>query len=187
MTPNIIEFITYSALLGLSVSEAQEALLRSLYGLPLSKAQFDLYRHCTGREKPLEQPIGEVTVIAGARSGKDSRIAAPVLCYEAVFGDHERHLHRGERGIIALVAQDTRGAKIAFGYIRDYLTGSKLLASRVEDVTSNEIRLDNRISIVCYPCTLRSLRGWSIPAACMDELGFRYSNPKAKLFHWVNG
>lgn len=172
MTPDIIEFTTDPALLNLSISEAQETLLRSFYGLPLSKGQADIYEACTGRKNSPQGSIGEVTVIAGARSGKDSRIAAPVLCYEAIFGGHEKHLHRGERGTVALVAQDTRGAKIAFAYIRDYFTNSKLLASKVINVTTNQIDLDNGMSVVCYPCTLRSLRGWSIPAACMDELGF---------------
>ena len=36
-------------------------------------------------------------------------IAAPVVCYEALLGDHEHYLAKGERGVIALVAQDARG------------------------------------------------------------------------------
>jgi hypothetical protein len=64
-------------------------------------------------------PFAEATVIAGARAGKDSRIAAPIACLEAIFGRHPRHLTRGERGVIPIVAQDQRATKIAFGYIRD--------------------------------------------------------------------
>ncbi|MBI4443164.1 MAG: hypothetical protein HY649_07295 [Acidobacteria bacterium] len=32
--------------------------------------------------------------------------------------------------------------------------------------------LSNRITVSCFPCTLRSLRGWSIPTGVLDELGF---------------
>jgi len=102
-------------LLGVSLSPAQVTLLKSTYGLPLRKEELELFRQCTGREKYPGHPFGEVTVIAGARAGKDSRIAAPVAVYEAIFGGHEWHLGKGERAIIPIVAQDQRATRIAFG------------------------------------------------------------------------
>lgn len=170
--PDIIEFITDPQLLGLSLSPTQRTLLKAVYGLPLDSDELDLWRQCTGRESYPGQPYGEVTVIAGARAGKDSRIAAPVVCYEAVFGGHETHLARGERAVIPLVAQDQRATRIAFSYIRDYLTHSPLLTSMVEEVLSLEIQLANRVSVYCFPCVQKSLRGWSIPASVMDEVAF---------------
>lgn len=170
--PDIIEFVTDPQLLGLSISEPQEALLRVIYGLPLSAALLDMYRYCTARESYLDGGFGEATVLAGARAGKDSRIAAPIVCYEAIFGGHDRGLSRGERAIIPLVAQDKKASGVAFGYIKGYLAESKLLSSMIEEVLSLEIQLKNGISIVCFPCTHRSLRGWSIPAAVMDEVAF---------------
>lgn len=172
MKPTIVEFVTDPQLLGLSLSDAQECLLRSIYGLPLSGDQLELWRACTGRETYSGKPYAEVTVVAGARAGKDSRIAAPIVCYEALFGGHEEQLSRGERGMVPLVAQDSRAAGIAFGYVRSYLEGSPLLAGRVERVLTREIELTNGITVACFPCTLRSLRGWSIPVGVMDELGF---------------
>jgi hypothetical protein len=71
-----------------------------------------------------------VTVIGGARVGKDSRIAAPVVCYEALLGGHERHLAKGERGVIALVAQDARATRVAFCYVKDYLTDTPCWEAR---------------------------------------------------------
>ena len=132
----------------------------------------DIFHLCTSREGYPGHVFGEATVVAGARAGKDSRIAAPIVCYEALFGGHDKHLARGERAVIPLVAQDQRATKVAFGYIRDYLINSPLLASMVEEVLSLEIQLVNRVSISCFPCTQRSLRGWSIPAAVLDEVGF---------------
>ena len=173
MKPDIVEFVLSDEFLGLSLSQAQETVLRVAYGLPLSSEQLDLYRRCTGRQgRPPEAGFGEVTVIAGARSGKDSRIAAPVVCYEALCGGHEKLLARGERAIIPLVAQDLRATRVAFGYVRDYLTGSPLLSSMVAEVRNLEIALINGVTILCFPSTRRSLRGWSIPAAVMDELAF---------------
>jgi hypothetical protein len=172
--PSIIEFITDPQGLGLTLSLAQEVLLRAIYGLPLHLADhLDLWRLCTGRETYREQSFGEVTVIAGARSGKDSRIAAPMVAYEAAYGGHEAHLARGERGVIPLVAQDQRATRVAFTYVRDYVTGSPALRELLEDEPlALELRLANRLGVVCFPCTLRSLRGFSVPAGVMDELGF---------------
>jgi hypothetical protein len=80
-----------------------------------------IFRQCTGRET-YPGPFAEVTCAAGAPSGKDSRIAAPIVVYEAAFGGHHGHLARGERWMIPLVAQDARAARIAFGYIKAYVT-----------------------------------------------------------------
>jgi hypothetical protein len=171
--PSIIEFVTDAQLLGLSLSPAQRTLLRAIYGLPLGAEDLALWRECTGRETYPGRPFSEATVIAGARAGKDSRIAAPIVVYEAVFGGHERQVARGERGILPLVAQDQRATRIAFGYIKGYLTGSPMLRAMIADEPlAQEIALTNGLSIACFPCTVKSLRGWSIPAGVMDELAF---------------
>jgi hypothetical protein len=170
---NIIEFVTDAQLLGLSLSPAQETLLRAIYALPMTPEHQALYRLCTGRERLPEEPFGEVTVVAGARAGKDSRIAAPIVAYEALFGGHERNLAKGERGQIVLVAQDLRGTKVAFGYVREYLTGSTLLSAQLADAPlASEIPLANGLTITCFPCTIKSLRGWSVPCAALDELAY---------------
>src|SRR5262249_26339399 len=132
LKPSIIEFVTDPQLLALSLSEAQETLLRAIYGLPLTARQRELWQLCTGRPVYTGRGFGEVTVVAGARSGKDSRIAAPVVLYEAIIGGHERAVSKGERPVIVLVAQDQRATRIAFTYIRDYLTQSPVLASMVD-------------------------------------------------------
>jgi len=149
--PSIVEFVTDPQLLGLSVSPAQRTLLKSIYGLALDEEDFRIFRQCTGRDTYPAHPFGEVTEISGARGGKNSRIAAPCACYEAVFGGHERHLARGERAMIPLVAQDQRATKIAFGYIRDYMTRSPLPATLVEDVLTSEIVLTNGLTVACFP------------------------------------
>jgi hypothetical protein len=171
--PDIIEFVTSPDFIGLNISLAQETLLRSIYGLPLSDEQLQVWRHCTGRTVYPGRPFKEVTVIAGARAGKDSRIAAPIVLYECCFGGHEHILGKGEKGTVVLVAQDANATKIAFGYIREYLTKSSLLRSMLEgEPLASEIVLTNGLSIKCFPSTLRSMRGYSIPAAIMDEVAF---------------
>lgn len=172
--PNIVEFVTDPQLLNLKISEPQQVLLKSIYGLPLDDAERDIFHLCTGRtEYALGRGYDETTALCGARGGKDSRIACPVVLYEAVYGGHERHLSKGERGVVPLVAQDTRATAIARNYLADYITGSSLLSSMLDgDPVAQEIRLTNKMSIMCFPSTKSSLRGWSIPAAVLDELAF---------------
>jgi hypothetical protein len=166
--PNIIEFVTDPQLLGLSISPAQEALLRSIYGLPLTSEQMTLWTQCTGRQSYPGKPFSEGTIVCGARAGKDSRIAVPTLLWEAVLGGHKAA--KGERLVFPLIAQDARATRVAYGYARDYLTHSPVLRSCVKDIKASEIELTNGSSIICFSCTQASLRGYSIPAACLDEV-----------------
>ena len=170
---SIIDFVTDPQLLGLSVSKPQETLLRAIYGLPLPESQLEIWNACTGRESYPRHGFSEATVICGARSGKDSRIACPIASFEAALGNHDRYLTKGERAVIPLVAQDMRGSRIAFNYLKSHFTDSSLLKSMLEDEPlSNEIKLTNRTSIMCFPSTQSSLRGWSMPVGIMDEIGF---------------
>jgi hypothetical protein len=47
-----------------------------------------------------------------------------------------------------------------------------MLRSSVENVLALEIKLITRVSILCFPCTHASLRGWSNPCGGMDEPAF---------------
>jgi hypothetical protein len=80
---SIVDFVTDPQLLGLSISQPQETLLRSIYGLPLSGSRQDIWQQCTGRETYPRHGFSEATIICGARSGKDSRIATPIGAFEA--------------------------------------------------------------------------------------------------------
>jgi len=172
-TPTIIDFVTDPQLLDLSISKPQECLLRAIYGLPLPDDQMDTFYACTGRQSYSGAPFGEVTVLAGARSGKDSRIATPIAAYEACFAGHEKHLSRGEYGVIPLIAVNKEGTRIAFDYLRSYFLESPLLRSMLDgEPYANEIKLKNRITIKCFPSSQGALRGWSIPVAVFDEVGF---------------
>jgi len=184
--PSIVDFVTHPHYLGLALSTPQTALLKAIYGLDLTDEEGDLFRQCTGREsyKP-GHAFGEVTVIAGRRAGKDSRIACPIALYEAVFGGYEQQLHKGERGLIPLIAQDERSTRVAFTYIRDYLITSPALRTLLAEEFRYELRLVNHLAIIAFACTAKSLRGYSIPAAVMDEVAFFRSESGATVDYEV--
>jgi hypothetical protein len=167
---NIIEFIAHPGLLNdRSLSVAQQAVLKSIYGLTLNSEEREIYQRATGRSEYVDAEQAESTLIAGRRSGKTSKIGAPIAIYEA-FRDH--HLTRGDRAYVMLIAPVKNQAKTAMRFIRAYLNSSPLLKQYVARERSEEVELTNGISIVCYPCSYSTVRGPSVVCAICDEMAF---------------
>jgi len=177
-TRNIIDFIKHPKLINGNLSDYQETALRLAYGLPLSKHQKKIARECLDIEKlpPKQERLGrefaESTFICGRRSGKSDRLASNIAVYEAAMGGHEKHLSAGERGFILLIAQDRKAAKILYRYILAKFENSPLLSQLLKDVKGEEIDLTNNLTISVFSCTFRAPRGYSVPVALCDELGY---------------
>jgi hypothetical protein len=167
--PSIVQFVEQD--LGLPVSPAQRSLLKAIYAETPDAVDLDLYQRCTGRTAWPTQPIPEIVVIAGARSGKDSRIACPIVCFEALYGGHEKHLIPGEPARMTLIAQDRQGAGVAMSYIKAAFDREQL-RGKVAKTLADEIHLKNRISIAVHSCTKTSTRGFSIPCGILDEAAY---------------
>jgi phage terminase large subunit-like protein len=54
---------------------AWRACTAALFGEPMTAADLEVYRACTGRDRPPDGPVRRITVIGGRRSGK-TRTAA---------------------------------------------------------------------------------------------------------------
>ena len=161
--------------LGLVISVAQRVLLKAIYGLPLEgDEERDVYARCTGQREYVARNYGEVTVVAGRRSGKDSRIAVPIVLYEAVYGGHA--IAKGEVGVIPLFAQDGEATVTAFTYARDYVIQTPGLERFLDADHAKRLVLRSAtgqpMEVRCLPCTGRAVRGQSVPAAVLDEVGF---------------
>ena len=182
---SIIEFAVDEHLLGLDLSLGQRTLLKANYGLSLDSEELELYRECTGRQTPPDEPVQDLTAIIGRRGGKNSRIIASIAAYEAFCGGHEKYLAPGEEGVILIVSQVFRRARqTAFGLIRGAIFNSPMLSRSVVDDMAWELGLDNGLVIRCEPCSMRSIRGPAVPVALFDELGFWMSegwNPDAEV------
>jgi hypothetical protein len=167
---NIVEFIRHPDLLNdRSHSEAQLAILKSIYGLPLSPSELEIYRKGTGRQEYDATEQRKATIAAGRQSGKTGKIAAPIVCFEA-FRDHG--LPPGEVGYILLIAPTIAQAKLAHHYILKYLRRSPVLSKRVVKTTKYEIILDNGVVISCCACTYDGVRGRTIIMVVCDEFAF---------------
>jgi hypothetical protein len=166
---NIIQFLEHPALLAdRSHSKAQLTVLKSFYGLPLTQEELGIYLRDTGKTYDAREQR-EATLIAGRRAGKTSKLAAPIVVYEA-FRDHG--LPKNEEAFVVLTAPTLKQSAIALRHIKDYIRGSKILAACIVNTTRNELRLDNGVIISCFPRRRDSIRGRSVIVAILDEIAF---------------
>jgi hypothetical protein len=154
------------------------AFLTALFGLPLTAEQLELYRDCTGRETPPTTPATEAFLICGRRSGK-SFILALTAVYLAAFHHYRQFLAPGERGTIMVIAADRKQARTIFRYIGGLLTKVPMLARMVSRQTAEAFDLNNDVSIEVAVASFRSVRGYTVVAALLDELAFWRSDESA--------
>jgi len=167
--PSLISFVT--DWLSLEVSLYQRTLLKVLDAAPrLTGAEFEAFKQATHRHRYVPRRYPMACVVCGARSGKDSRIAVPLLLYHALFVDHRASV--GESLIFPLLAQDKLGAQTAFNYAQGYLKSLPVLNEQVEEYLTDEIRLTNGRVIRCYPATAAAVSGISAPMGILDEVAF---------------
>ncbi len=158
--------------------DAWRVFLAALFGLKLSAEGLEVYRRHTGRETQHAGPHQEAWVIAGRRGGK-SRIAALVATYVALFRDYSGVLARGERGVVSVLAADRRQARTIFRYVEGLVDAVAMLSAKVASRSRESISFDNGIDIEIHTSSYRSVRGYTIVAAILDEVAFWHSDDSA--------
>lgn len=168
---SILDFTEH--VLGISLSVAQRTILAAYYALPMPDQEHaECFRAIAGYDYHPRRYPGGLVIVAGARGGKTERLLAAPLVFEALCTDHAAYLSRGERATFPLIAQDGRAVRVAFGYIRAMLTETPELASFVRDVRAAEIDVGDRVTISSFACTVGGTRGYTIPAAGLDESAY---------------
>lgn len=184
----IIDAVRDPNIIGDVMSPAQEAALRAIYGLELKGEQLALAEQMAGSAWQPGTEQREAVFICGRRSGKSDKLAANVAIYEAFFRDHK--LSPGETGVVLLLAQNMRQAKVVKGYIEGKIDKSPILRRHVVAKRSQELELDNRITIAIHPASFRSVRGLSVVCCICDEIAFwwtedNYANPDVEVIRAV--
>jgi len=157
---------------------AWHAFLAALFALPMTPDQLAIYRECTGRDEPPSSPASEGWLICGRRAGK-SFVLALVAVYLAAFHSYRKYLAPGERGTIMVIAADRKQARTIFRYIGGLLTKVPMLRRMVERETAEAFDLNNDVSIEVAVASFRSVRGYTVVAALLDELAFWRSDESA--------
>lgn len=162
-----------------STWRAWEVYLRALFGLGIEgEGDLKLLRDCTGLDAVSESPARESFVIAGRRSGK-SFISSVIAVFLAAFKDWRPYLAAGEKGYIFVIANDRSQARIIKDYVGGILDSTPVLKAMVENNLKESIELKNGVTIAVKTSSYRTLRGFTVLAAIMEELSFWRSEESA--------
>jgi Arm DNA-binding domain len=142
------------------------------YALPtLTARQLELYQRCTGRMTPPIEPTSEAWMVIGRRGGK-SFVLALIAVFLASFRSYVEYLGPGERGTIAVIAQDRKSARTIMRYVLGLLKAVPMLKQTIEHVGKESVDLTNRLTIEIHTASFRTVRGYTVVAALCDELAF---------------
>ena len=146
-----------------------KAALRALFGLSLSDSDLNIYRDCTGRREPTREPVREGWFIVGRRGGK-SYVMALLAVYLSTVRRYE--LAPGERGVLMVIAQDRRQARVVRRYVGALLRNVPMLRSLIHHETKETVQLTTGVDIEIHTASFRSVRGYSVVGAICDEISF---------------
>ncbi|MEW8193980.1 MAG: hypothetical protein AB2793_09730 [Candidatus Thiodiazotropha sp.] len=163
---------------------AWRAFLCALFGLSMSKEALTIYQRHTGRIELPAKPFNEAWLVVGRRGGK-SFITALVAVYLACFFDYRKYLSPGERGAVMVLASDRKQSRVIIGYVKALLKQVPMLDRLVIRSTSEGIELKNNITIEVQTAAFRSVRGYTVVCALLDEIAFwrneESANPDAEI------
>jgi hypothetical protein len=150
--------------------DAWKTFLRVLFALPISIAEMNLYKQCTGRsDLPKAQP-NEMYLVIGRRGGK-SVICSLIAVYLACFRSYEKYRAPGEQLVVMLLAANRAQAKILLRYVGAFFD-LPILSSMVANRKAESIELISYVSVEIHTSDYRSVRGRTVIACIGDELAF---------------
>lgn len=167
-----------SALRDPATWEAWRAFLCALFAMPMSDAEAEVYRACTGRATLPVAAFTEAWLVCGRRAGK-SFVLALVAVFLACFRDYAAYLSAGERATIMIIATDRKQARVIFRYVRGLLS-IPMLAPLIEREAQESIDLTNGVTIEIAVASYRTTRGYTLAAVLCDELAFWRSDDAAE-------
>jgi hypothetical protein len=153
----------------LSTLSAWLVFLAGLFALPMSDAEAEVWRQCTGRSARPPKPFSEAWLVCGRRSGK-SFVMALLGVYLACFRNYQSFLGPGEKATVMIVAADRKQARVVMRFVRGLLA-APVLTARVVNDTSDSIELRGDVVLEVITAS-HAVRGYSIAAALVDEVAF---------------
>lgn len=155
------------------------AFLCACFGLPMPEAELAIYRRCTGRVEPPAKQVREAWVPVGRRGGKD-RIASLIVAYLASYRDYSQVLAPGQRGTLPVIAADRKQARELMSYLHGIFVDSPLSVLLDGDPTGESIHLKTRVTIEVHTASYRSVRGYTLVGAVLNEVAFWRSEDGSK-------
>ncbi len=145
------------------------AILKATFGESMSKADLETFEELTGRKTAPDKPVRELWCVCGRRSGK-SMISALVAVFLATCRQYK--LAPGEQGVFMVIAADRRQARVVHRYIGGLLHSHPVLEAMIQSETKTAFGLVGGIAIEIHTASYRTIRGYSVIGAVLDEIAF---------------
>ena len=152
------------------------AFLAALFGLPMDEDQHRIFTECTQRTDRPTTPASEAWLVCGRRAGKSFTLAL-IAVFLACSRDWLPYLGIGERGTVMVIAADRRQARTILRYVKGLLQLVPMLTRMIEAERQEAVDLNNRISIEVHTASFKTVRGYTIVAALLDEIAFWPTDP----------
>ncbi len=110
---------------------------------------------------------------------------ALIAVFLACFRDWRPHLAPGERATVMVIAADRRQARVIMRYVKALLDGVPMLKRHVERETTETVDLANGVTIEVHTCNFRTVRGYTVVAALLDEVAFWRADDSANPDHEI--
>lgn len=146
--------------------------LAGIFGLPVADDDLKFWTKFTGRTDPPTMQTLLAYLICGRRSGK-TRIAALIAVYVSVFREYK--LSAGELGVVLVISRNLKQTRVVFGYISallDFPALRKMVIRKADGIIEIQNLAGNHIRIEIAPPDFRSVRGYTLCAAILDELAY---------------
>ena len=162
---------------------AWRVFLWALFAVPveLGPGALDLFTRHTERAERPSRSVAEAWMAIGRRGGK-SRIAAVVALYLAISFDAST-LAPGELAVIPVLCPDRRQGRVVLGYLRGLLELPEF-APYLHRELKETVELHTGVNIEIATASFRTIRGYTVPAAILDEVAFWYddgANPDSEV------
>ena len=145
------------------------AALKAAFGIALTEDERQAFASIAGSREPPARKVAQLWAIAGRGSGKSPYLppsppTSPASCSTT-----------STPARLAMcwcwpVSRDQ--AKMVFSYASAFLRRSPILRKMIENVTANEIRLTNSVTIAVHSNSFRLIRGRTLLACVFDEIAF---------------
>jgi hypothetical protein len=135
-----------------------------------------VFQQCTGRTRWPTRPALEVVGIKGRRSGKTNVAGGLALC-RCVFQTYA--LPPGTDPVFACISVNRKQARVLLRYVRGLIRAVPVLEAQVESETADSISFRTGVRLEVHTASFRSIRGYTLVGAVVDELAFFRSDDSA--------
>lgn len=154
---------------------------RAVFGLGLPRGGLGAMEHLerfqkhTGRTDAPTTPFAEAWAVCGRRGGK-SRMAALLSLFLGIRFDCKTRLAPGEYGVVPVLAVDRKQARAVFKYLKAFCA-IPAFKHFIHIVKGESVMLHTGVDIEVGTASYRSIRGYTLIGAVLDEVAFWMFEP----------